>query len=408
MKSAYELQASKELKAWQKRMSRKPSVMNRLSKRFQVKDNQFIHPADMIETPRAEYVLLYDTRLDDIFANRKPQIAVFTGAGSLVSQTGLGNLGFLARGDSYFSETLLLNDKGEYFIGGDHSYVDFENSTNTDLIKINKNGTPSLREIAVNDVYDSGWPIQLTEKNGKINILGGYSAYIGSAYQTFYSYTTIDDSATIAKTTLLDYDPFVLQELANNKVIKFPSYGGIYIKSNESMINYTRTSTGYNITRYDSAGRICPSYQIPVINTARKSKLFDIKKLYVTKRIDTIVGLADYAVSVKDTALASTNCADLAKAIAMLPQAVVTKQNILQLYPNPATNFIMVDFTVTNTAPVAIQLTSAQGSILQAYTETFTAGSHQYKINTASLTPGMYFIKLFLNGKQQAIKFIKE
>ena len=42
MKSAYELQASKELKAWQKRMSRKPSVMNRLSKRFQVKLNSYI------------------------------------------------------------------------------------------------------------------------------------------------------------------------------------------------------------------------------------------------------------------------------------------------------------------------------------------------------------------------------
>jgi len=42
MKSAYELQVAKELKAWQKKMSRKPSAINRLSKKVQVKLNSYI------------------------------------------------------------------------------------------------------------------------------------------------------------------------------------------------------------------------------------------------------------------------------------------------------------------------------------------------------------------------------
>jgi hypothetical protein len=40
--NAYELKASKELKAWQKKMSRKPGLLNRLSKRMQMKVNSYI------------------------------------------------------------------------------------------------------------------------------------------------------------------------------------------------------------------------------------------------------------------------------------------------------------------------------------------------------------------------------
>jgi hypothetical protein len=190
------------------------------SKRFQVKDNQFIHPIDMLETPRAEYVLLYDTRLDDIFANNKPQIAVFNKTGDLASQTGLDNLTFLSRGDSYYSKALLLSDKGEYFIAGQHSYVDFENSSAINLIKINKNGTPTLREISVGDSYDSEWPLELSEKNGNITILGGYRKY-ASVYKYFYSFISLNDSATVTNTIFANYDPFCLAKFRlqqNNKV----------------------------------------------------------------------------------------------------------------------------------------------------------------------------------------------
>src|SRR3954463_2793605 len=39
---AYELQALKELQTWQKKMSRKPGLLNKLSKRMQVKLNSYI------------------------------------------------------------------------------------------------------------------------------------------------------------------------------------------------------------------------------------------------------------------------------------------------------------------------------------------------------------------------------
>jgi len=38
----YELHALQELKAWQKKMCRKPSLLNRLSKKMQTKLNSFI------------------------------------------------------------------------------------------------------------------------------------------------------------------------------------------------------------------------------------------------------------------------------------------------------------------------------------------------------------------------------
>jgi hypothetical protein len=176
-----------------------------------------------------------------------------------------------------------------------------------------------------------------------------------------------------------------------------------------SMLRSIYTGSGYNINKYDASGRICPDYTTPITDLSTKAKHFDISKLRVTKNIDTIISLTDYAINVRDTVLTNINCSGNAvKANAMTAQATIAKSNVLKLLPNPATNFVIVDFSLTSAAPVFMQLASAQGNILQAYTEKFTTGSHQYKINTASLAPGIYFIKLIINGNQQALKFIKE
>ncbi|NNV54246.1 T9SS type A sorting domain-containing protein [Panacibacter sp. KCS-6] len=379
------------------------------AKRFQVKDNQFIYPVHMQETSSGDFALLYDTKIDDIFANNKPQISIFSRAGDLIFQTGLGNLGFVGRGDSYYSSVFSITKKGDFLVGGTHNYVDFENSSNTNLIKINRDGAVSLREVATEGLYDSGWPLEVTEKNGKITMLGGYSAYTGSStgYKNLYTYATINDSATIADTKMIDYDPLVLQKMVNDGVIKFPSYGfGTLIQKGKSLATATRLTDGYEIRKYDSIGRICPIYELPQINLAATNIQFEVLKLHVNKRIDTIVSLVDYIVPVRDTTLFVVNCND-AVAQAAITQNIVGKSIALTLYPNPTMDFTILQLPIEVTSSVSVDLLSLDGRIVYAFKETLMAGSYTRRINTADLTTGLYFVRVTINGKQQVLKLIK-
>ena len=74
---------------------------------------------------------------------------------------------------------------------------------------------------------------------------------------------------------------------------------------------------------------------------------------------------------------------------------VFAESNEILITPNPAKDFVTIYFSKNNTNQNKITLFSANGLLIKE----FTTSEQYYKINTASLSKGIYFIKV-LNGEK--------
>ncbi|MBI2269241.1 MAG: T9SS type A sorting domain-containing protein [Bacteroidetes bacterium] len=80
-------------------------------------------------------------------------------------------------------------------------------------------------------------------------------------------------------------------------------------------------------------------------------------------------------------------------------------QNQISLYPNPAGEFISIQFDKVITENGSIEIINILGQ--NVYTEKLPKGT-KTEINIESIPAGVYFIKFNTNDKNQAQKFIKE
>jgi len=75
------------------------------------------------------------------------------------------------------------------------------------------------------------------------------------------------------------------------------------------------------------------------------------------------------------------------------------------LYPNPGIGDSKVQFKLSKTLPVTIQVTDIAGRLITTVAnETIAAGLHEYPINVS--TPGIYLINLITNGKYHVRKLV--
>jgi len=79
------------------------------------------------------------------------------------------------------------------------------------------------------------------------------------------------------------------------------------------------------------------------------------------------------------------------------------------IYPNPATDLVHIDFTLPERSPLNIGLFNTNGQLLKTIShELFDAGNHQIEVNTASLSIGVYWIKIETSNDVETIKLIKK
>lgn len=86
-------------------------------------------------------------------------------------------------------------------------------------------------------------------------------------------------------------------------------------------------------------------------------------------------------------------------------------KNILSLYPNPINDFFEVKFNLEKGADVQIDLYDINGKLIQnLYNNSHPAGLFNLKwekgLNNATLTTGMYFLKVNVNGDLHTEKLI--
>lgn len=78
------------------------------------------------------------------------------------------------------------------------------------------------------------------------------------------------------------------------------------------------------------------------------------------------------------------------------------------LYPNPAEDAVHVQFQLPNAAPVAMSMLDAAGRIVGTYPEErLAAGAHELSYSLNALPPGVYELRLWVNGQRVARKVVK-
>ena len=77
--------------------------------------------------------------------------------------------------------------------------------------------------------------------------------------------------------------------------------------------------------------------------------------------------------------------------------------NIKQIYPNPANDYVMVDFFCNRASNLNLNLVDITGRIVQSLKEQAFEGINTIKINTEDLSRGIYVVKID-DGEQNYTK----
>jgi len=88
----------------------------------------------------------------------------------------------------------------------------------------------------------------------------------------------------------------------------------------------------------------------------------------------------------------------------------LTRSIELKLYPNPAHSAFNLSFRLSDASKIKYQVCSVTGAVLmEEHEKNYAAGSHVISINSAStLSAGIYFINLELNGVKMSRKVVVE
>lgn len=80
-----------------------------------------------------------------------------------------------------------------------------------------------------------------------------------------------------------------------------------------------------------------------------------------------------------------------------------------RVYPNPAEDVVNIDYTVDGYCKAFFIVANAQGSLVGKCSRLAAAGPNTLQMNVASLPSGIYFIRMFIDGRSiRTFKFIKK
>ncbi|MBX7109856.1 MAG: T9SS type A sorting domain-containing protein [Chitinophagales bacterium] len=86
----------------------------------------------------------------------------------------------------------------------------------------------------------------------------------------------------------------------------------------------------------------------------------------------------------------------------------LNESGLLSLYPNPASGSTTLQFTNNEAGEAVMTVFDALGRNLQSERLLADNGVFIYELNLAPLSPGLYIIRVMINGTEHAIKLVKE
>jgi len=75
-------------------------------------------------------------------------------------------------------------------------------------------------------------------------------------------------------------------------------------------------------------------------------------------------------------------------------------------YPNPATTFTSIRFATQSVSDVSLQVFDLSGKVIEAKTEKFSAGNHEWKISLKDIAEGNYYYTITTGEAQLTSKFV--
>jgi hypothetical protein len=84
------------------------------------------------------------------------------------------------------------------------------------------------------------------------------------------------------------------------------------------------------------------------------------------------------------------------------------ESNVFTVYPNPANDFITIEWDLKNESETKIQLLGISGQIIRTIiSKKFKSGLQKTEVNISDLKPGVFFILIKKNNKSSIHSFIK-
>ncbi|MGB3076144.1 MAG: T9SS type A sorting domain-containing protein, partial [Chitinophagales bacterium] len=80
----------------------------------------------------------------------------------------------------------------------------------------------------------------------------------------------------------------------------------------------------------------------------------------------------------------------------------------LSLYPNPASATTTLQFKNDTGGEALMSVFDALGRNIQSGLLQSEQGEFSYELNLATLSPGIYFVRVVMNGTEQTIKLVKQ
>ncbi len=81
--------------------------------------------------------------------------------------------------------------------------------------------------------------------------------------------------------------------------------------------------------------------------------------------------------------------------------------NVIRLFPNPAHDFIELDFELTTPDLSTIKIIDASGKCIKVFSLKSKDGFNQLKISLQDITPGAYYLMLITGEETKEMKFVK-
>jgi hypothetical protein len=99
--------------------------------------------------------------------------------------------------------------------------------------------------------------------------------------------------------------------------------------------------------------------------------------------------------------------------IAQLPDESTTVNQLparnasVSVFPNPADQSTLIRFSLPETRPLRMEIYNVSGVIVDVIPEMiYNPGIYSFRLNTASLPAGMYYLRLIGSNENKAQKFI--
>ncbi len=89
------------------------------------------------------------------------------------------------------------------------------------------------------------------------------------------------------------------------------------------------------------------------------------------------------------------------------PKSLHITSNVIRLFPNPAHDFIELDFELTTPDLSTIKIIDASGKCIKVFSLKSKDGFNQLKISLQDITPGAYYLMLITGEETKEMKFVK-